>query len=173
MSVTSAAHHRNPISLRTRLVQRDLPAIRSLLESTAMFNIAEVEIAVEIIFEYLGKGAASGYHFIVAEVAGEISGYACFGPIPCTLSSWDLYWIAVHPTLQRSGIGRQLLSAVETSVGEAQGTNLFVDTSGRKAYAPTRLFYERMGYDRAAVLPDFYAPGDPKVIYAKSLIVGD
>jgi hypothetical protein len=46
---------------------------------------------------------------------------------------------------------------------------MYVDTSGRAQYAPTRAFYEHMGYERAAVLEDFYAPGDAKVIYSKIL----
>jgi len=134
-----------------------------------MFSAAEVEIAVELVGEYLEKGTASGYHFTVAEIEGVVVGYACFGPTPCTVSSWDLYWIAVHPAKQRGGIGGLLVKEVEGQVLKTGGNRLYVDTSGRQAYEPTRAFYERMGYARAAVLPDFYAPGDAKVIYAKSL----
>ena len=39
----------------------------------------------------------------------------------------------------------------------------------RPPYAPTRGFYLRCGYYQAALLKDFYAPGDDKVIYAKDV----
>jgi hypothetical protein len=44
-----------------------------------------------------------------------------------------------------------------------------VDTSQRLQYASTGAFYENAGYRLDAVLMEFYAPGDNKVIYCKSL----
>jgi hypothetical protein len=46
---------------------------------------------------------------------------------------------------------------------------VYVETSGRRDYAPTRAFYERAGYRPEARLADFYAPGDDKWIYVKPL----
>ncbi len=134
-----------------------------------MFSPAEIQIAAELVSEFLKEGANSGYLFTVAESEGDVIGYACFGPIPCTVSSYDLYWIAVHPSWQHSGIGGRLLDDIERWIADKGGTRMYVDTSGRDAYVSTRAFYERMGYTRAAVLPDFYSPGDDKVIYVKSL----
>ena len=51
----------------------------------------------------------------------------------------------------------------------AGGTRIYIDTSGRPQYAPTRAFYERIGFRCDAVLADFYAPGDDRVIYVKCL----
>ena len=51
----------------------------------------------------------------------------------------------------------------------AGGTRIYADTSQRAQYNDTRAFYERCGYDIAAVLEDFYDRGDGKVIYAKSI----
>jgi hypothetical protein len=44
-----------------------------------------------------------------------------------------------------------------------------VETASQQKYAPTRAFYERCGYTATATLPDFYSPGDDKIIYSKSL----
>ena len=41
--------------------------------------------------------------------------------------------------------------------------------SNRHHYLPTRGFYLRCGYRQEALLKDFYAPGDDKVIYIKLL----
>ena len=46
---------------------------------------------------------------------------------------------------------------------------MYIETSNRPQYASTRAFYERCGYVCEAVLRDFYAPGDDKVIFVRVL----
>ena len=46
---------------------------------------------------------------------------------------------------------------------------MYVETSSRPLYRPTRRFYQARGYAPQAVLPEFYAPGDDKMIYVKTL----
>lgn len=157
---------------RSKLRRSDPAAIRTLVSETGFFSVEEIGVAEELIDEALRRGKASGYEFVFADQPGSpdrIIGYACFGPIPATVSSYDLYWIAVAPQQQRDGLGGRLIRESER-VAKSQGaTQMFVDTAGREQYAPTRAFYERMGYRKVAILDDFYAPGDAKVIYAKSL----
>ena len=115
-------------------------------------------MAVELVDERLAKGAASDYQFVFAERDGEVVGYACYGPIACTVSSYDLYWVAVDPRVQRQGLGRRLVSEMETLVRQAGGSRVYLDTSSRDQYASTRAFYAAGGYQCAARLVDFYAP---------------
>ncbi|MCB9858454.1 MAG: GNAT family N-acetyltransferase [Phycisphaerales bacterium] len=166
---TKTGTSQRTIVLRTRLKPTDPDAVRALVAATGRFSDAEVAIAGELVDECILRGTESGYWFVVAEIGESFVGYACFGPIPCTTASFDLYWIAVEPSSQNGGIGRRLIEDVERQVAESGGTRIYVDTSGREAYTATRAFYERMGYERAAVLKDFYAPGDDKVIFAKVL----
>ena len=100
-----------------------------------------------------------------------MEGYACYGRVPLTQSSWDLYWIVVDPRAQSRGLGSRLLRAVEREVvaHTTEPQQLFADTAGREQYAPTRAFYERCGYTVVARIEDFYALGDAKVVYAKRL----
>ena len=107
--------------------------------------------------------------FVLVEYSGRLVGYTCFGPIACTDSGFDLYWIAVHPDFQRHGLGRRLLNETERRIGDAGGSRIYVDTSQRLQYASTRAFYESCGYQVEALLPDFYRPGDGKAIYCKRL----
>jgi acetoin utilization deacetylase AcuC-like enzyme/GNAT superfamily N-acetyltransferase len=153
---------------RHDLEPRDAERIKALVRITGFFNPAEVDVAAELVQERLAKGAASGYDFILAEHYGRLAGYACYGPIPGTGSSYDLYWIAVHPDYQGKGLGRRLLTETEQRVKQAGGTRIYVDTSQRVQYASTRAFYEGCGYRLESVLSDFYAPGDGKVIYCKT-----
>ena len=111
-----------------------------------------------------------GYCFLFADRPdGTLAGYACYGRVPLTESSFDLYWIAVDPGGQRRGLGRWLLAECERRISAGGAAQVWVDTSGRDQYAPTRGFYERAGYQVAARFPDFYAPGDDKVVFVRRL----
>jgi ribosomal protein S18 acetylase RimI-like enzyme len=157
---------------RTTVNQSDAPAVHALVEQTGFFSREEQEVARELVDETLARGSASGYEFVFADLQGEpgkLLGYTCYGLIPATRSSYDLYWIAVSPSQQGKGLGGRLLRESERLAVEAGATQMFAETSGRPQYAPTRAFYERMGYRLSALLKDFYAPGDDKVIYSRRL----
>lgn len=153
--------------LRHDVRPSDRGAVRSIVERTGFFLDDEIDVAVELVEEHLARGQAWGYHFVFAEFEGVVVGYACYGPIACTAASYDLYWIAVDPTQQGQGIGRQLMRATESQIVAAGGRRIYIDTSGQPKYAPTRAFYERSGFRCAARLVDFYAPGDDRLIYEK------
>ncbi|MCI0332587.1 MAG: GNAT family N-acetyltransferase [Planctomycetes bacterium] len=157
------------ITLRDEVFVSDREVVRSIVERTGFFRPDEVGIAVELVDERLSRGATSGYHFVFVEVGNAVAGYACYGPIACTSASYDLYWIAVDPRFQRQGIGRLLNEAVESRVAAGGGERIYVDTSGRPQYAPTRAFYEHGGFRCEARLADFYAAGDDRMIYVKAV----
>lgn len=98
-----------------------------------------------------------------------MAGYVCFGHTPCTEGTYDLYWIATDPALQGRGVGRTLERAVEEEVRARRGRMVLIETASKDSYAATRAFYDRAGYCEVARVPDFYAPGDDRVIYAKKL----
>ncbi len=157
---------------RKALQQSDAAAVGALVRETGFFSEEEQQVAIELVEETLLRGAASGYEFVFTDDSdhpGKLLGYACFGPIPATRSSYDLYWIAVAPSQQGKGLGRKLLHEAERCAVESGATQMYLDTSGRPQYVPTRSFYEHTGYQVAATLKDFYAPGDDKVIYSKRL----
>ena len=158
------------LSFRQSVREGDAERVGRLVAATGFFSSAEQQIAIELVEERLGKGPASGYEFVLAERNGHLVGYVCYGPIAGTVSSHDLYWIAVHPREQGHGLGRTLIELAERAVAEAGGARVYVDTSSRAQYAPTRAFSERAGYLREALLEDFYAPGDGKVIYVKVVL---
>lgn len=159
----------HPFAFRYDVVPEDRRRVRTIVESTGFFNPEEIEIAVELVGERLAKGAASGYEFVFADIDAETAGYACFGRVPLTVSSFDLYWIAVHAGQRRGGLGRALLEDVQRLVAEQGGGRVYADTSGRDQYAPTRAFYAGMGYSQVAFMPDFFAPGDAKVVFVRPI----
>jgi len=155
--------------LRYEAIPSDPETIRRLTEATGFFFPYEVDVAEELVLDRLSKGAKSDYSFVFAEQGGRVVGYTCFGPIACTASSFDFYWIAVDPDLQGKGLGQLLLMETERLIKKVKGTRVYVETSQRPLYDSTRAFYERNGYAAESVLRDFYGPGDGKVTYCKAL----
>jgi ribosomal protein S18 acetylase RimI-like enzyme len=147
----------------------DPAAVAALCAATGFFSPAEVEIAAELAEERLAEGEKSGYAFLFAEDGAGLAGYTCYGPIPGTAHSYDLYWIVVDPRRQGAGLGRALLAETEARIVRLGGRRLYAETSSRAQYAATRAFYLARGFHQAALLEDFYAPGDGKVIFVKVL----
>lgn len=154
---------------RSAVQPGDPAAIRALVDATGKFSGDEIAIAEELPRERLAQGKASGYEFVLVSEGGRLLGYTCFGQIPGSEVSWDLYWIAVAPEAQGNGLGGELLRRSEAAIRRAGGRQVFIETSSTPAYAPTRGFYLRQGYAVAAELADFYRSGDGKVIYSRRL----
>ncbi|MBN2579736.1 MAG: GNAT family N-acetyltransferase [Pirellulales bacterium] len=151
----------------------DRRRVRELVASTGVFSPVEEDVAVELVEDRLARRDASEYRFLFAEQDGQTLGYTCYGPIALTQGSFDLYWIAVEKTMQGRKIGQALLRETERLILAAGGRQVYIETSNRSQYTPTREFYLRNGYQQVALLTDFYAPGDDKVIYSREIKIED
>lgn len=160
--------------------------IREIVVATGVFSDAEVEVAVELFdsafgapgradditpgFSSTSAPASSDYFFLGAFTPEEeLAGFACYGPTPGTDRTWDLYWIAVHPSAQGTGSGTILLNEVERRLQGLNARMVVVETSSRSDYKNTRGFYLRRGYVEAARARDFYAPSDDRITFTKRL----
>jgi ribosomal protein S18 acetylase RimI-like enzyme len=128
-----------------------------------------VAVAEEVIDSYLKNSLGSGYHILVAEVDSTVTGYICYGPTPLTEGTWDIYWEAVARERQDRGIGSALTESAEKEIVRAKGRLAIIETSSTPAYEKTRHFHLSHGYEIVARIPDFYAPGDDKLILQKQL----
>jgi ribosomal protein S18 acetylase RimI-like enzyme len=150
--------------------RQDLPAIIELVSATGVFKECEVEVArelLEIIMEEPDQKDYVAYTYLTE--TGTVLGYYCYGPTPLTASTYDLYWIAVHPSQQGNGIGYQLLQHCENLIRSCSGSLIMVETSSLPKYDATRKFYLRNRYNEAAHVRDYYAPGDDLVVYSKHI----
>ena len=152
-------------SLRS-LTAADRGRIEEITRAVGLFRTDEIPVALEV-FDCAAAGSPD-YLALGAEHDGRLVGWICWGPTPCTLGTYDLYWMAVDPAVQAGGIGTALLHAMESRIF-GLGRLIVVETAGRADYAPTRAFYQARGYRVAARIPDFYAPGDDQVVYVKAL----
>jgi ribosomal protein S18 acetylase RimI-like enzyme len=157
------------IQVRDELRPADRASLEQILRSCKFFREDEIAVALELIDDRLQKGKASEYEFLIAFSGDRVVGYCCYGRIPCSVHSYDIYWIVVDPTIHRAGIGRKLVAAAEERIRKLGGKRVYVDTSSRPEYTPTHHFYSSCGYRVDATLRDFYAPGDNKVVFCKVL----
>jgi ribosomal protein S18 acetylase RimI-like enzyme len=157
------------ITIRPTLPE-DATSILRIASSEPLFTVEEAECVEELLRDYFGRPDHNGYFFLTALLEGKTAGFSCHGPRPLTEGTYELYWIAVDHAFSRRGAGKALMTSVEAAVRQLQGRMIVVETSGTEAYAPTRAFYESLGYQRAATIPEFYRPGDDLVIYVRRLL---
>ena len=181
-SSSGSSSSRTQVRLR-ELRASDRGALAGILRATAAFPDHEIAVALELIDEGIARAQsaapplADDYHFLVAEAVGSaaaeragasrVVAYVCWGLNPMSDGVFDVYWVAVDPALQGGGAGRALMAAAEADVQARGGRMVLVETGGKASYAPTRAFYERIGYVEVARLPDFFRVGDDKVIYSR------
>lgn len=155
---------------RTIPKENDNLSVREIIVSTKFFYDHEVEMAVELVEEWIKTGESSGYHFIFAENDGVTVAYSCFGPNEMSKTCFDLYWIATRDDFRGKGIGKKL---IEETINQARNMGckiLIAETSGLPHYGPTREFYKKNGFILEAKIKDFYTMGDDKLIYTKRIV---
>jgi ribosomal protein S18 acetylase RimI-like enzyme len=155
------------VSLHLRhLTQADRDRIEAITRSTGLFRDEEIPVALEVFDEATGGAPGNTYSVLGAVADNRLAGWICWGPTPCTAGTYDLYWMAVAPELQGSGIGTALLTEMERRL-QGVARLIVIETAGRAEYAGTRAFYGARGYTPVSTIPDFYAPGDDKVVFVK------
>ena len=168
-----------------RMQARDKEAVLGLIRATGFFTPDEVGVAEELIDVYLERPDQKDYDVVVVvegegegeragdgEPKGESAGaapvgYMTWGPTPLAEDAYDLYWMAVAPSHQGKGRGKELVRWLEGEVGKRNGRVIIIETSSQPKYHGTRQFYIDLGYKEVARVPDFYRAGDDRVIYAK------
>jgi D-alanine-D-alanine ligase len=140
-----------------------------LAQATGFFDAEEIQTVREMLATYFKAPDSGEYLWLVYREApgARPLGFACYGPASFTDGTYDLYWIVVAPEHQSRKIGSALIQHVEEDLRKRQARHLYLETSDREQYKPTRAFYERRGYERAAHFPDYYHVGDGKVVYRK------
>lgn len=142
----------------------DIPHLKTVVTATEMFP---AEMLDDMIAPFL---AGQDQSIWLTGAAGEPSFVAYCAPEQMTEGTWNLYLIAVNPGLQSKGYGRQVMNYLERHLA-AQGERvLLVETSGLPEFERTRAFYHQCGYTEEARIREFYAAGEDKVVFWKSLL---
>ena len=144
-------------------VPADLPALKIILDDTELFP---AEFLDELIQPFFAEQNTERWLILETREAGVI-GFSYARPEALAEGTWNLLAIGFKKEHQGSGFGTRLIAEVEQSL--AQERVLLVETSGLESFKATRSFYEKRGYAKEAVIRDYWAEGDDKVVYCKSL----
>jgi ribosomal protein S18 acetylase RimI-like enzyme len=154
-------------------VPADVPRLLELTEGTGLFSAYDVETLEGVLDDYFSEELEdNGEHDHLCfsdERDGRVVGYVYYAPTEYADRTWYLWWIAVEKSGQGRGVGRELLQFAEDDARKRGARLMFIETSGTPAYDATQRFYLKNGYDREAVLRDYYRDGDDKVVFRKRL----
>jgi ribosomal protein S18 acetylase RimI-like enzyme len=150
-------------------IHADAEQLIELTAATGLFRAEEIATLRDVLDAYF-DGESATHACFTSEGDGRINGFVYIGPTEMAHGNWYVWWIAVDPSVQGKGLGRQLLRFAEEEARRRGGRVMFIETSGQLHYEPTRRFYLKNGYDREAVLRDFYLEGDDLVVFRKRLI---
>ena len=142
----------------------DLPALEQVLKQTDLFPPDMLEDMMSPFLE--GK---SDSFWMTCLHDGSVSGFTFTAPEDLTDGTWNMLAIAVLPSLQTLGLGRELIRHTEKHLRALKQRLIIADTSGTSAFAGTRQFYDSVGYREVARIPDFWAEGDNKIVFARKL----
>ncbi|MBC8133635.1 MAG: GNAT family N-acetyltransferase [Deltaproteobacteria bacterium] len=134
--------------------------------SRGPFRPEEISCALELLDAALGR--ADTYEALIVEDPLPVA-YVCFGATPMTEATFDVYWIVVAPASQGRGIGRTLMNETERQLAARGACTIRIETSSLEGEGGAVRFYERAGFARVGLIPDFYRPGDDLVTLAKRL----
>src|SRR5439155_13422411 len=110
-------------------VPQDTPLLTTIADSTGMFKPMEIEALGEVLDDFHALEHANGHFAVIAEIDGRPVGLSYYAPAYMTDHSWYLYWIAVDKTLQRKGVGSELLRKAEGHIRSLGGRLLFIEAS--------------------------------------------
>jgi ribosomal protein S18 acetylase RimI-like enzyme len=149
------------------MTAEDKPSVMRILKNTPEFNALDRSVAEEVIDAYLYNPSGEEYHALVAETDDKVAGYVCYGHNSMTVSTWDIYWIAVAHDVQGKGIGRELMAAAENNIRKTGGKLIVLETSSTPLYDRTNRFYIKLNYTLVCRIADFYGPADDQILYIK------
>jgi len=144
----------------------------SLAVQTGLFSPEEAEGLLGGVLDSLSEGQLPAEHAALACRPSEdcpAVGWSYCAPDQYAEGVMNIWWIGVAPSAYGTGAGKALLSHVERAAAASGYRIIVIETSDQPLLARARSFYLRAGYAECGRVPDFYGPGDSKVIFSRSV----
>ena len=151
-------------------VATERTSLLSIAVSTGLFSQADAESLLGGVLDALAcRDVPEGHQAVVCRAhPGALPlGWAYFAPDQHASNIWHLWWIGVSPAVHGTGVGKRLLHHVEALAAARDGRVLVIETSDSEHLARARRFYRVQGYTECGRIPNFYAEGEAKVIFAR------
>jgi ribosomal protein S18 acetylase RimI-like enzyme len=143
----------------------DIADLQKVLDGTQLFP---GEMLPDMVGRFVSGDEGSDL-WLTCEVDGKAVGFCYAVPEKLTDRTWNMLALAVLPLLQGKGHGGALVRQLETTLRDRGQRVLIADTSGVDAFAQTREFYRKNNYTEEAHIREFWAAGDDKIVFWKSL----
>jgi GNAT superfamily N-acetyltransferase len=161
------------LELESQVIRRtektDAQAILSIVAESGQFDadgLAHVQDTLRRHLDGHGEG------IWLTSDDGEAVGVAYCAPEPVASGTWNLLMLWIRTDRHRKGNGALLVKQVERELRDRGARLLIVETSGLAAFEPARSFYAKCGFALEASIKNFFAAGDDKLVFTKSLVKG-
>lgn len=152
-------------SNKIRLVNRnDLDALKKIIDSNDLFPSKLLDEMIQPYFEN-----SNTEFWVTYEDSNTPVALAYYAPERMTVGTYNLYLIAVHPNFQGKSIGQKMLQYIENHLKNRKERILLIETSGLPEFENTVTFYKKNNYEQEAIIREFYAKGEDKIIFWKAL----
>jgi len=144
------------------------------MQAADLSGIQRVEQAS---YDYPWSGAVfrdcllAGYHSLVLDVAGNVSGYAIMS---IAAAEAHILNLCVHPDLRRLGYGRTMLNALLIKAQDAAVKQVFLEV--RPSNLAAISLYLSAGFVEVGIRPDYYQARNGRenaVVLSLSLVASD
>lgn len=115
------------------------------------------------------SGNESHEVWLTCEAEGKAIGFCYAAAEKLTDGTWNMLAIAVLPESQGKGVGAAIVAQLEATLRQSGQRVLIADTSGAAEFQRTREFYRKNGFSEEARIRDFWAAGNDKVVFWKSI----
>lgn len=143
----------------------DIDALKAVIASSDLFPPELLDV---MIVDYFDDSSPEDI-WLTKDDKGTPIAVAYCAPEKMTEGTYNLYLIAVHENQQGKGIGAEIINHIEEMLRNNGHRVLIVETSGLPEFELTRKFYDKCGYEREAVIRDFYQEGEDKIVFWKKL----
>jgi ribosomal protein S18 acetylase RimI-like enzyme len=144
----------------------DTKAILEIAQESGQFDAAGLAHVEGVLAEHL-SGDGDGFWLTADD--GDPVGVAYCAPEPVTEGTWNLLMLWTRADRHGRGHGAALVNQAMRELSARQARLLLVETSGLPAFAPARAFYAKCGFAHEATIKNFFAAGDDKLVFTKSL----
>jgi GNAT superfamily N-acetyltransferase len=146
--------------------QSDASAILAIVEQSGQFDADGLAHVKDMLVRHL---AGEGDGIWLTADDGEPVGVAYCAPEPVASGTWNLLMLWTRSDRHGKGHGAALVKQVERALQDQAARLLIVETSGLPAFAAARSFYAKCGFVHEASIRNFFAAGDDKLVFTKSL----
>ena len=145
--------------------QDDIAALQTVLNETELFPS---ELLPDMMINFLPEEESLDV-WPTCEADGSAIGFCYAVPEALAEGAWNMLAIAVSPAQQGTGCGKAIVSHLENELRKRGQRILIADTSSADEFSKTRKFYHETGYEEEARIRDFWATGEDKIVFWKSL----